>query len=59
MGDDKELNLSFAKSIGQAKREMAKCIVLCSNCHRIRHWDATHSITDTEVIHEAVEGAQP
>jgi hypothetical protein len=39
---DKEINLSFAKSIAQAKREMMKCEVLCANCHRIRHWDETH-----------------
>jgi hypothetical protein len=39
VGDDKEINLSFAKSITQAEREMKKCQVLCSNCHRIRHWN--------------------
>lgn len=37
-GDDKEINLSFAKSLAQARKEMRKCTVLCSNCHRIRHW---------------------
>ena len=41
-GDDKSLNLSFAKSVDQARREMAKCEVLCSNCHRIRHWGEQH-----------------
>jgi hypothetical protein len=39
---EKELNLSFAKSLDQAKAEMAKCIVLCSNCHRVRHWQEKH-----------------
>jgi hypothetical protein len=39
VGDDKEINLSFAKSVNQAKQEMGKCEVLCSNCHRIRHWN--------------------
>lgn len=39
---DKEINLSFAKSLKQAKREMERFVVLCSNCHRIRHWDETH-----------------
>lgn len=38
----KDINLSFAKSIGQARTEMAKCIVLCANCHRVRHWNASH-----------------
>jgi hypothetical protein len=41
-GDDKEINLSFAKSLDQARREMQKCAVLCSNCHRIRHWNERH-----------------
>jgi hypothetical protein len=40
--EGKELNLSFAKSLDQAKQEMGKCIVLCSNCHRIRHWNESH-----------------
>lgn len=35
---NKEVNLSFAKSLSQAKREMEKCVVLCANCHRIEHW---------------------
>ena len=39
---EKDVNLSFAKSLGMAKREMEKCVVLCSNCHRIRHWNETH-----------------
>lgn len=41
-GDDKNINLSFAKSVAQAEREMVKCEVLCSNCHRIRHWNEAH-----------------
>ena len=49
---EKTLNLSFAKSMGQAKREMEKCVVLCSNCHGIRHWDERHP-SDTK---EEVEG---
>lgn len=32
----KERNVCFAKSIGQAKKEIEKCEVVCSNCHRIR-----------------------
>lgn len=41
-GGDKKINLSFAKSLGQARREMEKCKVLCSNCHRIHHWNERH-----------------
>lgn len=24
------------------EEEIAKCIILCSNCHRISHWNLTH-----------------
>jgi len=33
---DKSLNVCFSKSIEQAKKEIEKCDVVCSNCHRIR-----------------------
>ena len=32
----KELNVCLAKSIKQAKKEIEKCEIVCSNCHRIR-----------------------
>ncbi len=35
----KTINISFAKSIAQAQTEIAKCVVRCSNCHRIRTWE--------------------
>ena len=34
----KVLNVCFSKSIIQAKKEIEKCEVVCSNCHRIRSW---------------------
>lgn len=33
---NKELNVCNAKSINQAKKEIEKCQVVCSNCHKIR-----------------------
>jgi hypothetical protein len=39
---DKDINLAFAKSIRQANEEISKCVILCSNCHRIRHWNQHH-----------------
>ncbi len=33
---EKEINVCNAKSISQAKREAAKCEVVCACCHRIR-----------------------
>jgi hypothetical protein len=45
---EKELNVSLAKSLAQAKREMLRCVVLCCNCHRIRHWDERHNLTEVE-----------
>ena len=38
-GDDKKINVSFCQSIKAADEEMAKCVVLCSNCHKIHHWE--------------------
>lgn len=33
---EKSINVCNAKSISQAKKEIEKCEVVCSNCHRIR-----------------------
>lgn len=33
---DKSFHVCNAKSISQAKKEIEKCEVVCSNCHRIR-----------------------
>ena len=35
----KMLNVCFAKSIAQAEKEIQKCDVVCSNCHRIRTYN--------------------
>lgn len=66
LGKGKEINISLAKSIGQASKEMRKCAVLCSNCHRIRHWKeryrghpCKHDIfiqTYEEVVSSDIEG---
>lgn len=37
--DDKSFNLAEAKSISAAKKEILKCEVVCSNCHRIRTYE--------------------
>jgi len=43
--DDKEFNVSYAcaqdLSLEKIKEEMAKCIILCANCHTKLHWKAT------------------
>lgn len=35
----KKLNVANAKSINQAKMEIEKCEVVCSNCHKIRTYN--------------------
>jgi hypothetical protein len=35
----KSINVCFAKSIAMAKKEIKKCEVVCSNCHRIRTYE--------------------
>ena len=40
----KQFNICLAKSIGQAIKEIEKCEVVCSNCHRIRSYIRYHSI---------------
>jgi len=38
----KLLTVCLAKSITQAKKEIKKCDVVCSNCHRIRTYKRYH-----------------
>ena len=40
-GDDKEICIGQAMqrwSQGRIEKEIAKCIAICSKCHRILHW---------------------
>jgi hypothetical protein len=40
---EKKFMLSVAATAGRSRKalleEMAKCIVLCANCHLIHHWE--------------------
>jgi hypothetical protein len=36
---EKKLNVCFAKSVAQALKEIEKCEVVCSNCHRVRTYN--------------------
>jgi hypothetical protein len=31
--------IATTSSLRRLQEEMAKCVVLCANCHRIRHWN--------------------
>tara|TARA_R110000751_G_C13633083_1_gene466075 strand:+ start:313 stop:810 length:498 start_codon:yes stop_codon:yes gene_type:complete len=49
----KELNVCLSKSIAQAKKEIEKCEVVCSNCHRIRTYNRLHhNMNYEEVLYE-------
>jgi transcription elongation factor Elf1 len=46
----KEVNVSRliadSTSMRKLKEEIAKCVVLCANCHRIRHWNERQGNTE-------------
>jgi len=52
--DGKEGSIGKAVSKNWSKerivREIAKCQVLCSNCHRILHWEERHGQRDTRPV---------
>lgn len=45
IGDNKKINIAklanSAVSIKELKKEIAKCEVVCANCHRLRTWKRT------------------
>ena len=53
----KDINVCFTKSISQAKKEIEKCEVVCSNCHRIRTYNRLYPCKPDifEMTYEKVE----
>jgi hypothetical protein len=45
MINNKDTLLCQAKSMTKALMEIEKCVVLCSNCHRVLHWKERHDNT--------------
>ena len=37
--DEKQINVCNAKSVQQATAEIARCEVVCANCHRVRTFE--------------------
>lgn len=56
----KSFNISFAKSISQAKKEIEKCEVICSNCHRVRTYNRIYPCKPDifEMMYEPVNTTQ-
>lgn len=54
------LEKDFNPSYGYTKRpsmmwkELEKCVMLCANCHMIRHYDESHQGDRKEVQHDSV-----
>lgn len=46
----KHFNVCFASSITQARKEMLKCEVVCSNCHRIRTYNRLYPVKTYEEV---------
>jgi hypothetical protein len=38
--------IAQSTSLRRLKEEMAKCVVLCANCHRIRHWNERRELDE-------------
>lgn len=57
IGGDKSINVCLAKSIDQAKKEIVKYEVVCSNCHRIRTYNRLYPCKPDifELTYEKVE----
>lgn len=54
--DNKSFNVCNARSIKQALKEIEKCEVVCSNCHRIRTYQRLNSKPDVfKLTYDIVE----
>ena len=52
---DKVLNVCLAKSIKQAKTEIAKCEVVCANCHRVRSFERLQNPCKPDIFEKTYE----
>lgn len=45
---EKDIKISSIRSLKdhRIKSELAKCVMLCSNCHRTRHYEESHATID-------------
>lgn len=50
VGEDKQIEISKARTYAMLKREIEKCILVCANCHREIHAGRIEGLVDINTV---------